>query len=175
MTRDLDAAKWWVRNRARGGELFGILASSRAKRLKPFGINVNAKISPAEWFLNGPQDVRSCHYLEDVGSEFEIQGLELDWCCIGWDADLRYSNGAWDYFTFRGTQWKSIRQEDRQRFLQNTYRVLLTRARQGFVIFLPPGSAEDFTRNPAYYDGTYEYLHSCGIPIIDVANLSPNE
>lgn len=166
LTRNLETAKVWVRSRARGGELFGMLAASGAGRLKPHGIHVKSKIAPEQWFLNGPADVRSCQYLEDVGTEFDVQGLELDWCVVGWDADLRYKNGRWGHYAFRGTKWQSVVQEQRQRYLINAYRVLLTRARQGFVIFVPYGSEEDVTRPPEYYDDTCWYLGECGIRVI---------
>jgi hypothetical protein len=165
ITRNIDTAKAWIRAKTRGSELSGILSASGAGRLKPFGINIKAKISPPEWFLNGPEDVRSCQFLED-GTEFDVQGLELDWCCVGWDADLRYDNGLWQHYKFKGTKWQSIRNEANQRFLENAYRVLLTRARQGFVIFLPSGSDVDSTRPSDYYSETYEYLRKCGIPEI---------
>jgi len=167
ITRDIDAAKAWVRSKARGGELFGMLASSKAGRLKPYGIHVKAKISPGQWFLNGPSDVRSCQYLEDIGTEFDVQGLELDWCIVGWDADLRYQQGEWQHYSFKGTKWQSIKQGQRQQYLANAYRVLLTRARQGFIIFVPFGSKDDMTRPAAFYDETYTYLSECGIPSID--------
>lgn len=96
-----------------------------------------------------------------------MQGLELDWCVVGWDADLRYSMGQWQYYSFRGTKWQMVNKEERKRYLANAYRVLLTRARQGFVIFVPYGSSDDITRSPAYYDETYAYLTKCGIPCIE--------
>lgn len=167
MTRDIESAKAWVRSKARGGELYGLLASSGAGRLKPYGIHVKSKIAPEQWFLNGPEDVRSCQYLEDVGTEFDVQGLELDWCVVGWGADLRYGKDQWHHYAFRGTKWQSVVQEQRQRYLINAYRVLLTRARQGFIIFIPYGSNEDTTRPPGYYEATYQYLRKCGIPLID--------
>jgi len=164
ITRDLDAAKAWLKGRARGGELYGLLASSGAARLKPYGINVKVKIAPDLWFLNGRQDVRACQYLEDVGTEFDVQGLELDWCCVGWDADLRYNEGLWCYHAFKGTKWQNVGKPERQRYLENAYRVLLTRSRQGFIIFIPEGSSEDCSRYPEYYEQTYEYLKACGVP-----------
>lgn len=97
-------------------------------------------------------------------TEFHIQGLELDWTCIAWDADLRYSSSGWTYKSFRGNRWQNIKDLDRQRYLRNAYRVLLTRARQGMVIVVPPGDAGDPTRRPAFYDPTYDYLVSIGLP-----------
>ena len=168
LTRDLHAARTWLLQHARGGELYGLVASSGANRLKPEGINIKAKIKPAEWFLNGKQDVRSCQYLEDVATEFDIQGLELDWVGVCWDADFRYifeanGTGQWSLNKFTGTTWKKVNSESRQRYLANAYRVLLTRARQGMVIYVPEGDSSDSTRIPEFYDGIYNYLKACGL------------
>lgn len=164
LTRDLQAAKCWLRQKARGTERYGILASSEAQRLKPFGLNVKAAIDPVHWFLNNKSDVRSSFYLEDVATEFQVQGLELDWTCIAWDGDFRFSPRGWEYHCFRGSRWQTIRNEKNKRYLKNAYRVLLTRARQGMVLFVPEGSQEDHTRRREYYDHTYEYLRGLGIP-----------
>ena len=166
VTRDLQTARTWLREHARGSELFGLIASHGAIRLKPDGLNVKAKISASNWFLNGKQDVRSCQYLEDVGTEFDVQGLELDWCGVCWDADLRHVGGEWSRHAFKGTKWQRVLQEDKQRYLSNAYRVLLTRARQGFVIYVPVGDNQDKTRITEYYDGIYNYLKSCGLKTI---------
>ncbi len=163
LTRDLTTAKRWVRSHARGTERYGLVASSAAKRLKPHAIDVRVEIDPIHWFLNEPNDTRSSFYLEDAATEFQIQGLELDWICMTWDADLRYEHGAWKHFEFRGDRWTTMRQPIRQKYLLNAYRVLLTRARQGMVIFVPPGDSEDHTREPAFYDGTFQYLLGLGI------------
>jgi hypothetical protein len=154
----------WLRGVARGTERYGIVASSEAQRLKPFGINVKAEIRPEHWFLNGKLDIRSSFYLEDVATEFQIQGLELDWACVAWDGDLRFRDGDWEYCHFRGHRWQAARSPEAQRYLKNAYRVLLTRARQGMVIFVPEGNHEDHTRRPQFYDATYAYLSSLGIP-----------
>ena len=164
LTRNIEAAKGWLRRKARGNERYGVIASSEAQRLKPFGINVNADIDPANWFLNGKDDIRSSYYLEDVATEFQIQGLELDWTCVAWDGDLRFGDGDWDYNCFRGSKWMRIRNERNQKYLKNAYRVLLTRALQGMVIFVPKGDETDHTRKCEYYDRTYEYLRSLGMP-----------
>ncbi len=171
LTRNLHSARVWLKNHARGSELYGLVASSGANRLKPEGINIKAKITPSEWFLNGEQDVRSCQYLEDVATEFDIQGLELDWVGVCWDADFRYESGAgnfsgWSFNAFKGTRWQCVNTSDRRRYLANSYRVLLTRARQGMVIYVPTGSYEDPTRPPIFYDKTFEMLKSCGIDLI---------
>jgi hypothetical protein len=164
LTRDLATARRWLRNHRRGTERAGLLASSNALRLKPAGIYVKAKIDPALWFLAPRQDIRSSDALEDVATEFDVQGLELDWAGVCWDANFRRLNGDWSANAFVGTRWQLIRDEARQRYLANTYRVLLTRARQGMVIFVPKGDPEDETRPPNFYDETYEFLKSCGLP-----------
>jgi hypothetical protein len=168
LTRNIATAKSWLKQMARGGERYGIIASSEAQRLKPFGINVKTEIDPRNWFLNGKMDIRSAFYLEDVATEFQIQGLEIDWACIAWDGDLRFNTDGWEYLCFRGTRWQLIINDNNRKYLKNAYRVLLTRARQGMVIFVPQGSIEDHTRRAEYYDHTYAYLRSIGIPEIDV-------
>ena len=164
LTRDLDQAKRWVRDRARGSERFGLVASSQAQRLKPHAIDVRVDVDPVHWFLNDRNDTRSSYYLEDAATEFQVQGLELDWIVVTWDADLRLDSGSWGTHAFRGDSWTRVHKDDRKRYLVNAYRVLLTRARQGMVIFVPPGSKDDPTRLPAFYDQTHEYLSSLGIP-----------
>jgi hypothetical protein len=163
VTRDLNAAKVWIRKRARGSERFGLLCSSKAQRLKPHAIDVRVNIDPIHWFLNERDDTRSSYYLEDAATEFQVQGLELDWACITWDADLRFGPMDWHYHDFRGSRWINIKNSLNQSYLRNAYRVLLTRARQGMVIFVPEGSVEDHTRRPDFYDPTYDYLRELGI------------
>jgi hypothetical protein len=166
LTRDVVKAREWLRSKARGTERIGLLASSGGLRLRPIGLNVEAEIEVEQWFLNGKDDVRSSYYLEEVATEFDVQGLELDWSCIAWDADLRYSDGNWASLNFSGSRWQVVRNQDRRRYLKNAYRVLLTRARQGMVILIPYGDKQDYTRKPEYYDGTYEYLKSIGLEVI---------
>lgn len=166
LTRDLSTAKHWIREHARGSERFGLVASSAAHRLKPHAIDIRVEINPVHWFLNPPEDTRSSFFLEDAATEFQIQGLELDWVCVTWDADLRFANPGWEYRSFRGSKWTSIQKEDRRHYLLNAYRVLLTRARQGMVIFVPAGDSTDPTRTPAFYDSTFDYLAGTGIPVI---------
>jgi DUF2075 family protein len=163
VTRDLQAAKAWIKQKSRANETKGVIASSGAVRLKPEGIFVKNRLSAADWFLNEQDDVRSCHFLEDVATEFDIQGLELDWCLLAWDADYRYANGQFEHWKFTGTTWKRRQQEEQQRYLENAYRVLLTRARQGMVIFVPHGDAKDTTRLPKYLNAIFDYLNCCGI------------
>jgi hypothetical protein len=166
LARDLAAARAWLRRRARGTERFGLVASSGAQRLRPEGIHIKAKIEPVNWFLNDRSDVRSSYYLEDVASEFAVQGLELDWVGACWDGDFHYKDGMWVCQTFEGTKWQSMIDESRRLYLKNAYRVILTRARQGMIIFIPKGDASDRTRPPSFYDGTFEFLRSCGLPTL---------
>ena len=101
--------------------------------------------------------------MEDVATEFQVQGLEIDWALVAWDADMRYNNGCWSQHRFNGGKWQNINKEDIRRYQVNAYRVILTRARRGMVIYVPTGSDEDHTRNRKFYDGTYAYLKSLGI------------
>lgn len=119
------------------------------------------------WFLDGKEDVRSSFYLEDIATEFHVQGLELDWSCVVWDGDLRFSQNGWHTYSFKGSKWQNINNPDRKKYLLNAYRVLLTRARQGMVIVIPEGNIEDHTRKKEYYDPTFNYLKSIGIQILD--------
>jgi catechol 2,3-dioxygenase-like lactoylglutathione lyase family enzyme len=166
VTRDLDKAKRWLRDKARGSERFGMVVSSQAVRLRPHAIDVRSPMDPIHWFLDGRDDVRSSFYLEDVATEFHVQGLELDWACVVWDADLRFGEADWEYRSFVGNKWQKIHLAHRQMYLKNAYRVLLTRARQGMVIVIPPGDPEDPTRDPSFYDPIYGYLTSIGIQAI---------
>lgn len=166
LSRDLATAKQWVRSRARGTERFGLLGSSKAMRLRPHAVEVRLAADPIHYFLSEPQDVRSSFYLEDCATEFQVQGLELDWACVAWDADLRMGATQWSHHDFAGSKWKNIHSFENQRNLKNAYRVLLTRARQGMAIFVPPGDREDPTRAPAYYDKTFEYLRGLGLDVI---------
>jgi hypothetical protein len=166
VTRSIDSAKKWLKEKARGSERYGIVVSSQAYRLKPFAIDVKSPMNPVNWFLDGKDDIRSSYFLEDVATEFQVQGLELDWTCIIWDGDLRYDNNEWKYYSFVGNKWQNIYKEERKRYLLNAYRVLLTRARRGMIIVVPEGNIEDHTRNPIYYDNTFKYLRSIGFKTI---------
>jgi len=163
LCRNLQKAKAWLRERARGSERYGMVVSSQAYRLKPLAIDVRYNTDPVHWFLSGKDDVRSSYYLEDVATEFQVQGLELDWACVTWDADFRYSNEGWQYWSFVGDKWQHINKKERQVYLLNAYRVLLTRARQGMVIVVPEGDNEDHTRLKRFYNSTYEYLKDVGL------------
>ena len=134
-----------------------------AYRLRPFGINVKNQIDAPVWFLNNQHDVRSSYFNEEVATEFDIQGLELDWTCVCWDGDFYLRENQWVYRKFKGTKWQNINKEVSKNYLLNAYRVLLTRARQGMIIFIPYGTLEDKTRSPEFYDETFEYLQAIGI------------
>ena len=166
LTRNLGEAKNWLRSRARGTERFGLVASSKAQRLKPHAIDIRVDIDPVHWFLSDRDDTRSSFYLEDAATEFQVQGLELDWTCVTWDGDLRYCDSEWSYHDFRGRRWCNVSKPDSRNYLRNAYRVLLTRARQGMVIFIPEGDPGDPTRSSEFYDPTFRYLSEIGIPVI---------
>lgn len=167
LTRDYNKAKQWVRKQVRGSQRSGVLACSSAQRLKLEGIYVPKDIDVKNWFLAPSDDLRASNMLEVVASEFKVQGLEIDWAIVCWDADLRRnsSNTDWEYYNFRGSKWVRRNQAEQRRYLLNSYRVLLTRARQGMVIFVPEGvdEEEDPTRNKQFYDSIYEYLLRWGI------------
>lgn len=163
VTRDLSKAKQWLKSQARGTERYGIVVSSQAERLKPHAINVRSPMDPVHWFLDEKDDVRSSYYLEDVATEFQVQGLELDWACVVWDADLRVGPDGWRHHQFVGNKWQNIHKAERQLYLKNAYRVLLTRARQGMVIVVPPGDPDDPTRDAAFYDPIFQYFIEVGV------------
>ena len=166
ITRDLEAAKRWVKEQARGSERYGLLVSSQAIRLKPLAIDIRADIDPIHWFLDGKEDIRSSYYLEDAATEFSVQGLEVDWACVVWDGDFRMGASGWVYKSFTGDQWNNINKPERKQYLKNAYRVLLTRARQGMVIVVPNGDPADPTRRAAYYDPVFDYLGGIGFQVI---------
>lgn len=166
ITRDLHKAKQWLKVQARGSERYGIVVSSQAERLKPHAIDVKSPMDPIHWFLDGKEDVRSSYYLEDVATEFDVQGLELDWACVTWDADFRYDKNSWQHWSFSGNRWNRIKKPERKNFLKNAYRVLLTRARQGIVLVVPMGDSEDATRRAEFYDPTFAYLREIGFRTI---------
>lgn len=166
ITRDLAKAKQWLKTQARGSERYGIVVSSQAERLKPYAIDVKSPVDPIHWFLDGKDDVRSSYYLEDVVTEFQVQGLELDWVCITWDGDFRYTKNGWDNWSFKGNRWQHIKKPELQNYQKNAYRVLLTRARQGMVIVVPSGDEEDHTRKSDFYDPVFEYLQEIGFATI---------
>jgi hypothetical protein len=166
LTRDFNKAKEWLREKARGSERYGIVVSSQAYRLKPLAIDVKTPINHVHWFLAGKEDIRSSYFLEDVATEFQVQGLELDWACITWDGDLRFLKNSWKTYSFVGNKWQNIHKEIRKKYLINAYRVLLTRARQGMVIVVPNGNLNDHTRQPEFYDSTFNYLQNIGFTVL---------
>ena len=163
ITRDLSIAKKWVREQAKGSERTGLIASSGARRLRPLGIDVKNEIKAPNWFLNPKEDIRSSYFLEEIATEFDIQGLEIDWACLAWGANFHIENKKWCFQNFKGSKWQNINQEISKVYLKNTYRVLLTRSRQGMIIFIPNGSEIDHTRPESFYNGTWNYFKEIGI------------
>lgn len=170
VTRDIKKAKAYIRKKVRGSQRCGVIACSSAQRLKPDGIYVPTNIDVENWFLAPKEDLRSSNALEVVASEFKVQGLEIDYALVCWDADLRRKGKGWDYYSFKGTKWNKRNKEEQRRYLLNAYRVLLTRARQEMIIFVPIGDeiGLDPSRNPEFYDNIFKYLHDeCGISILE--------
>lgn len=169
LTRSLDSAKNWLKQHSRGSERMGLLASSKADRLKAININVRYQPDFVHWFLENDTDIRSSNALEDTLTEFKVQGLEIDWACVAWDADLRLSKDqtSWQHYQLRnGTKWQNINKPINREYQINAYRVLLTRARQGMIIVVPQGDngvPPDETRKPEWYDGIFNYLKEIGI------------
>lgn len=166
LTRNLSIAKNWLKKNAKGTERIGVVASSGGRRLRADGIDVKNQIEPANWFLNGKNDVRSSYYLEEIATEFDIQGLEIDFTCVAWDINLYHDISRWNFQNFKGSKWQNINQDAAKNYLLNSYRVLLTRARQGMIVFIPDVDDTDITRPKVYYDNTFEYLKKCGLTII---------
>lgn len=179
LTRDMAKARKWLHNKVRGTERTGVLVTKESARFKPLAIHIlpSGDENAVHWFLDDKSDVRSSNYLEDAATEIQVQGLELDYTCLLWDADMRYNNGKWEFYRFNGqTKWVEQKgdtesKQELMKYMLNAYRVLLTRARAGMVICVPEGNPnktvngfwEDSTRLPEYYDGTYQYLKSLGI------------
>ena len=174
LTRDMDTAREWLRKQARGTQQTGVLVTKVAARFKPLAVHILAQDddNAVHWFLEDKTDIRSSNYLEDAATEIQVQGLELDYACVLWDADMRYEDGSWGFYKFNGkNKWNPENNTENQKYMLNAYRVLLTRARQGIVICVPKGNdhltpegfPEDPTCLPVYYDGTFEYLKGLGI------------
>ncbi|PQJ10120.1 hypothetical protein CJD36_015600 [Flavipsychrobacter stenotrophus] len=163
ITRDLDKAKAWLKGKKQGNKRTGLVASSGAMRLRSYGINTREEIDVPYWFLNDEGDVRSSYYLEVIATEYKIQGLEIDWIGVCWDGDLRRDGDRWDYRKFKGTNWENVHEQSDRQFLLNKYRVLLTRAREGMVIWIPLGVDDDVTRLPTIYNPIFAYFKSCGV------------
>ena len=181
-------ARKWLHEKVRGTERTGVLVTKEAARFKPLAIHIlpTGDENAVHWFLEDKTDTRSSNYLEDAATEIQVQGLELDYTCLLWDADMRYENGKWRFYNFNGnTRWNEVTGEseskqEKVKYMLNAYRVLLTRARAGMVICVPEGNPnktqsgfwEDSTRLPEYYDGTYQYLKSIGVDEIKVRTTS---
>jgi DUF2075 family protein len=172
-------ARAWLRKQARGTQRTGVLVTKAAARFKPLAVDILEKgdENAVHWFLEDKNDIRSSNFLEDAATEIQVQGLELDYTCVLWDADMRYVNGEWKYYNFNGkTAWREEKGHtensiEKRKYMLNAYRVLLTRARIGMVICVPAGNSnktiggfpEDATRLPKFYDGTYNYMKSLGL------------
>lgn len=174
LTRSMDTARKWLREHAAGTQKTGILITKVSARFKPLAVHVlpQDEDNAVHWFLEDKTDVRSSNFLEEAATEIQVQGLEVDYGCVLWDADMRFDNHGWSFWKFNGkTQWIPEKNIENQKYMLNAYRVLLTRARQGIVICIPEGNSNltnegfpsDPTRLPEYYDGTYNYLKSIGI------------
>jgi DUF2075 family protein len=174
LTRDMEQARAWLRKQARGSQQTGVLVTKVAARFKPLAVHIlgQGDENAVHWFLEDKTDIRSSNYLEDAATEIQVQGLELDYACVLWDADMRCEDGRWTYYKFNGkNKWNPENNEENRKYMLNAYRVLLTRARQGVVICVPTGNGklgsdgfpEDPTRLPEFYDGTYKYLKSLGL------------
>jgi hypothetical protein len=152
-----------------GSERYGLIASSEARRLRAEGIEIpQARADGVEhWFLKPKGDVRASFQLEVAATEFQIQGLEIDWGCICWGGDFLHTEQRWSFKRLRGTSWQKVGQKDARRYILNCYRVLLTRARQGMVLFVPAGDLSDLTRAPGPFDSTAEFLLQCGVKLLD--------
>ena len=172
LTRNLATAKAWIKQQAKqingsSPERYGIIASSGALRLRAEGITIPKKdMDICSWMLEDATNVNSSYYMEIAASEFKIQGLEIDYAIVAWEGDFRYHNGSFSFHKFRGSDWQNVINLTQRDYLKNSYRVLLTRARQGFIIYVPRGTTDDATRPPSHYDETYNLLKSMGIPEI---------
>ena len=169
LTRDLEKAKRWIKDHAHSNERYGLIASSKAQRLRPLAIDVSHSqtMNVETWFLGERDNVHSSFYMEDIATEFQIQGLEIDWALVAWDGDLLYKDGKWQHRQFKVSGWNRINKPVLQQYQTNAYRVLLTRARRGMAIFVPDGDLEDSTRGKDSYDSTFSYLRSIGIPVLE--------
>jgi DUF2075 family protein len=185
LSRNIEKARKWLRSMARGTQQTGILVTKAASRYQPLALNViEGDDNTVHWFLEDKTDVRSSNYLEDAVTEIQVQGLELDYACVVWDADVRCDKDHWSFHKLSvkatwspnpdwrpNTKWIPENNSEKQKYMLNAYRVLLTRARQGIIICVPVGNSnltpegfpEDPTRLPEFYNGVYEYLKSLGI------------
>lgn len=171
ITRDLETARRWLRERGREDRRYGLVASSGALRLRSYGIEVSAGFRRGygyeDWFLGGPDDIRSSYKLEVAATEFECQGLELDWVGVCWAGDLTWSEAGWKHRRFAGSRWRAVRQPSAQAFLLNKYRVLLTRSREGMIIWVPLGKQGDPTLSSPPLEATWKALLVAGAQPIE--------
>ena len=175
----MNKARRWLHEKVRGTERTCVLVTKESARFKPLAVHIlpSGDENAVHWFLDDKADVRSSNYLEDAATEIQVQGLELDYTCVLWDADMRCEGGKWSFHRFNGqTKWTEQKgdtesKQELMKYMLNAYRVLLTRARSGMVICVPEGNPnktlngfwEDSTRLPEFYEGTYQYLKSLGI------------
>ena len=175
VTRDHENARAWLRMHYHldPEQRIGLVATSEDQRLRAYGLERSSSFRlnyPFEkWFLEPPTDVRSSFSLEIAASEFECQGLELDWVGVCWGGDLTPAedHSGWDYRKFRGARWQYVRKDHEQAYACNRYRVLLTRARNGLVIWVPKGDSNDPTRDPERFDRVFAALRLAGVPLLE--------
>lgn len=181
ITRSLARAKSWLKQYGRGERRYGLVASSGARRLRADGVGIALDASAgneiAHWYLNPHGDIRSSYALEVPANEYTCQGLELDFVCVCWGGDLLWSDAShgWAFSRLSGTAWQRVRKSGDQRFLLNSYRVLLTRAREGMVLWVPHGEQSDHTRSPGPLNATADYLKQCGARCVDNNSTSSED
>ena len=169
LTRSLRGMRAWLINTTRGYRRSGLVASSDARRLRGYGLGVTLSTqnlgSIVNWFLCPRGDVRSSYQLEVTATEYACQGLELDRVGLCWGGDMTWSKieQSWRYRKFRGSRWQNVREESAHQNIKNTYRVLMSRAREALVIWVPPGDQNDPTRPPKRMNETADFLLECGI------------
>jgi hypothetical protein len=181
LSRDLSEVKANLRLHCRGNSRLGLVGSSGAQRLRSEGLepssSFHAEYPWEHWYLAEPTDVRSSNQCEVFATEFEIQGLELDWIGVCWGGDFVWSNEhqTWQLRNFRpgsANRWINIKNADKSAFRRNAYRVLLTRARQGMILFVPKGSNDDPTTCPEDCNATADYLIRCGVTPLNTNSSS---
>jgi DUF2075 family protein len=175
LTRSLACTRRWLSDQARGYRRCGLVASSRARRLRADGLGVELIATDgadiAHWYLNARDDIRSSYALEVTANQYTSQGLELDFVGVCWGGDFLRdeAGGQWTFRTLSGNNWHAVSSSKNRDFIKNSYRVLLTRAREGVVIWVPQGDLNDSTRNPRQLDATAEFLIRCGARHFDAS------
>ena len=178
ITRSLDTARHWLKCRQIGRTRSGLVSSAYAARLRSDGLensfDFHQNFEWEHWFLDeltcapvgSPQkycgDVRCSSILEVAATQFEIQGLELDWIGLCWGEDLVWSEGSWKTYRFTNKTWRENHNAVKHAYMLNGYRVLLTRARQGMIIYVPEPTSEDQSRLHNELNHTAEFLIACG-------------